>query len=111
MGNRRVMGWILVAVALLAWTDPATHAGPEGPAAQTAQPPPDPQPGPDSQPQDGVPKGTLTKAVFDKSTLYPGTVRDYWVYIPQQLDRIEARAGDGLPGRSPVRRPPSSSTI
>jgi gluconolactonase len=29
-------------------------------------------------------KGTVTKAVFQSSKLYPGTVRDYWVYVPAQ---------------------------
>lgn len=39
--------------------------------------------GPDSRPQTGVPKGALTRHVW-KSTIYPGTVRDYWVYVPAQ---------------------------
>ena len=33
-----------------------------------------------------VPKGTLTKYTFDQSKIFPGTVRDYWVYIPAQYD-------------------------
>jgi enterochelin esterase family protein len=40
--------------------------------------------GPDSQPQLGVPRGTLVGRRFSKSRLYPGTARDYWVYVPQQ---------------------------
>jgi len=36
-------------------------------------------------PQD-VPKGELTKYSFDKSKIFPGTVRDYWVYVPKQYD-------------------------
>lgn len=39
--------------------------------------------GPDSQRQPGVPKGTVTKHVW-RSTIFPGTVRDYWVYVPAQ---------------------------
>jgi enterochelin esterase family protein len=41
--------------------------------------------GPDSQPQDGVPKGTVEKFTFE-SKVFPGTVRDYWVYTPAQYD-------------------------
>jgi len=32
----------------------------------------------------GVPKGEILKFVFDNSKIFPGTVRDYWVYIPAQ---------------------------
>jgi gluconolactonase len=46
-------------------------------------------PGPDSEPQAGVPKGERIRGVFTAGTnsVYPGTVRDYTVYLPQQLDR------------------------
>jgi sugar lactone lactonase YvrE/enterochelin esterase-like enzyme len=40
--------------------------------------------GPDSMPQDGVPSGKVTKYTFDKSKIFPGTTRDYWVYVPAQ---------------------------
>ncbi|HET6572355.1 MAG TPA: alpha/beta hydrolase-fold protein [Fimbriiglobus sp.] len=40
--------------------------------------------GPDSQPQPGVPKGTVTKHTWNHSKIFPGTVRDYWVYVPAQ---------------------------
>ena len=43
------------------------------------------KPGPDSMPQDGVPKGTVTKHSW-KSQVFPGTERDYWVYVPAQYD-------------------------
>src|SRR5262245_26792105 len=42
------------------------------------------EPGPDSKPQAGVPKGEVLKFTFDKSKIFPGTTRDYWVYIPAQ---------------------------
>ncbi|MES2647767.1 MAG: SMP-30/gluconolactonase/LRE family protein [Bacteroidota bacterium] len=32
----------------------------------------------------GVPKGELLKFTFDKSAIFPGTTRDYWVYVPAQ---------------------------
>src|SRR5688500_7584876 len=43
--------------------------------------------GPDSQVREGVPKGAVTKHTFDKSKIFPGTTRDYWVYIPAQYDK------------------------
>jgi enterochelin esterase family protein len=52
------------------------------------KPSPDDQyvPGPDSKPQEGVPKGKVTKYSWNDSKVYPGTVRDYWVYVPAQYD-------------------------
>ena len=41
--------------------------------------------GPDSQVQAGVPKGEVTKYSWT-SQIFPGTVRDYWVYVPRQYD-------------------------
>ncbi len=34
----------------------------------------------------GVPKGEIAKYSFDRSRIFPGTVRDYWVYVPKQYD-------------------------
>jgi gluconolactonase len=42
------------------------------------------QPGPDSMPQPGVPKGQVLKFSFTESKIFPGTQRDYWVYVPAQ---------------------------
>lgn len=33
-----------------------------------------------------VPKGEVTKYTFDQSKIFPGTVRDYWIYVPRQYD-------------------------
>jgi enterochelin esterase-like enzyme len=44
------------------------------------------QPGPDSQPQEGVPQGVVTKFSWKSEKIYPGTERDYWVYVPRQYD-------------------------
>lgn len=38
----------------------------------------------DSKPQPGVPKGEVLKFSFESSKIFPGTYRDYWVYIPAQ---------------------------
>ncbi|OWK41757.1 putative gluconolactonase precursor-hypothetical secreted or membrane associated protein [Fimbriiglobus ruber] len=40
--------------------------------------------GPDSQVQDGTPKGVVTKSTWNDSTIFPGTTRDYWAYVPAQ---------------------------
>jgi enterochelin esterase family protein len=42
--------------------------------------------GPDSQPQPGVPEGTVTEAEWTTSKIYPGTTRKYWISIPKQYD-------------------------
>jgi len=39
--------------------------------------------GPDSQVQPGVPQGVVTKYTWT-STIYPGTTRDYFIYVPAQ---------------------------
>jgi len=41
--------------------------------------------GPDSQRHDGVPRGSVTQSSWT-SKIYPGTVRDYWLYVPAQYD-------------------------
>lgn len=42
--------------------------------------------GPDSQIQAGVPRGQLAQFRWQSTQIYPGTVRDYWLYVPQQYD-------------------------
>ncbi|HVK01852.1 MAG TPA: hypothetical protein VM490_00105, partial [Armatimonadaceae bacterium] len=54
-----------------------------GARAQQIQPGPY-APGPDSQAQPGVPKGEVLKFSFEDSKVFPGTYRDYWVYVPAQ---------------------------
>src|SRR5262245_42371302 len=41
--------------------------------------------GPDSQKQEGAPEGTVTKH-HHVSQIFPGTERDYWIYVPKQYD-------------------------
>jgi sugar lactone lactonase YvrE/enterochelin esterase-like enzyme len=43
-------------------------------------------PGADSQPHEGVPKGKVTQCSWAKSKVFPGTTRNYWVYLPAQYD-------------------------
>lgn len=47
-----------------------------------ADPPKNDQP--DRQPQAGVPQGKVTSGVFTESRIFPGTRRDYSVYVPAQ---------------------------
>lgn len=42
--------------------------------------------GADSQPQPDVPRGVLTQHRWTESRIYPGTARDYWLYVPAQYD-------------------------
>jgi enterochelin esterase-like enzyme len=44
--------------------------------------------GPDSEKQPDVPEGKVTQSKF-KSTIFPGTVRDWWIYVPAQYDPKE----------------------
>jgi enterochelin esterase family protein len=42
--------------------------------------------GPDSLPQDGVPKGDIKGPFTLPSEAYPGTQHTFWVYVPKQYD-------------------------
>jgi len=35
---------------------------------------------------DDAPRGEVTKYSFEQSKIFPGTFRDYWVYVPKQYD-------------------------
>jgi enterochelin esterase family protein len=89
---------IFLAAALSAFAQ-AQPAAPAAPAAPPAGPgrqgppmPPGPNPnsqyrlGPDSMPQDGVPKGEIRGPFHIQSNAYPGTQHTYWVYVPAQYD-------------------------
>ncbi|MBL8817024.1 MAG: SMP-30/gluconolactonase/LRE family protein [Planctomyces sp.] len=41
---------------------------------------------PDRVPQPGVPQGTITSGEFSSSSVYPGTTRQYSVYVPAQYE-------------------------
>ena len=40
----------------------------------------------DGQTSGDTPKGEVKKYSFDHSKIFPGTVRDYWIYVPKQYD-------------------------
>jgi enterochelin esterase-like enzyme len=44
--------------------------------------------GSDSERQKDVPEGKVTKHTWN-SSIFPGTVRDYWVYVPAQYDKTK----------------------
>ncbi len=77
-------------------TPPATPAQPGAQAprggGQPPPMPPGPNPnsqyrlGPDSLPQEGVPKGEIRGPYTLPSNAYPGTQHTYWVYVPAQYD-------------------------
>jgi len=49
--------------------------------------------GPDSLPREGVPRGRVEGPfVWDASAVYPGTLRNYWIYVPAQYDPEKAAA-------------------
>jgi enterochelin esterase family protein len=63
----------------------AVTAAPQPPAKGKTPAPKEEYPvHPDTQPQDGVPKGTLTKQAEWKSEVFKGTTRDWWIYVPAQ---------------------------
>jgi enterochelin esterase family protein len=75
--------------ALLACPHNFAQSPPAGnPAAAPQAPDPDGfyHPGPDSLPQDGVPKGEIRGPFTLPSKAYPGTQHTYWVYVPAQYD-------------------------
>lgn len=47
---------------------------------------------PDSQRQEGVPQGNVSAHQFNTSEVYPGTQRDYFIYVPAQYDETEPAA-------------------
>src|SRR4051794_618509 len=53
-----------------------------------------------------TPKPEVTKFTFDKSKIFPGTTRDYWIYVPKQYDPAKPACvmvfQDGLQYNAPV---------
>ncbi|WP_437223467.1 SMP-30/gluconolactonase/LRE family protein [Planctomicrobium sp. SH661] len=66
--RRLLAGFLILGLAGTAW---AQH-----PTELTA----------DSKPQADVPKGDVLGPFEWKSKIFPGTVRNYWLYVPQQYD-------------------------
>src|SRR5215469_2994195 len=94
---------LLSVVAATAFAQSPTHQPPSGQPVPHAPPqaarsgdqssmPPGPNPnsqyrlGPDSLPQEGVPRGEIRGSYTLPSKVYPGTQHTYWVYVPAQYD-------------------------
>ncbi len=49
--------------------------------------------GPDSQPRADVPQGKVTQMPpWENSKIFPGTTRDWWIYVPAQYDASKPTA-------------------
>lgn len=48
--------------------------------------------GPDSEKQPGVPEGKILQGKWVSEKIYPGTERDYWIYLPAQYDGSQPAA-------------------
>jgi len=81
MRSFSALEFVLALACAVGFSFPSVAQNQKGPS-------PDDQyvPGPDSKEQPGVPKGQITKHSWNESKIYPGTVRDYSVYVPQQYN-------------------------
>jgi len=56
--------------------------------------------------QKGVPKGEVMKFTFDQSNIFPGTWREYWVYVPAQYSPDKSACvyvnQDGIQWKAPT---------
>jgi enterochelin esterase-like enzyme len=80
-----------LAVPLRSFAQPAQGASAsplvaKSPASETPDPDAFYRLGPDSLPQDGVPKGEIRGPFTLPSNAYPGTQHTYWIYVPAQYD-------------------------
>jgi gluconolactonase len=61
---------------------------------------------PASVEQPGVPKGELMKFSFSSSKIFPGTTRDYWIYVPVQYSPDKPAClyvnQDGVQWKAPI---------
>ncbi len=76
--------WMLAAPVCAQDKPPADKPKPDTPEKKTYKL------GPDSLPQDGVPQGKLEGPFLFKSKVFEGTVRKYWVYVPEQYKADKA---------------------
>jgi enterochelin esterase-like enzyme len=89
---KRGLGVMWVTAAAVAWAQAPPAAPAQAAPVQAVQaqgPNPDMyyKLGPDSLPQDGVPKGEIKGPFTLPSKAYPGTQHTYFVYVPAQYDQ------------------------
>ena len=53
---------------------------------------------PDMEKKDGVPVGEIRRGTFANSAIFPGTTRDYAVYVPGSIRWQKASGPDGVSG-------------
>ncbi len=70
--NRFSFGILCLSIAILAMASPPPLIAQEYPLGR------------DSLKQEGVPTGKVTKHAWNESKIFPGTERDYWIYVPAQ---------------------------
>ena len=89
--NRLCLALLVMISSFLA----AAMRAEEKPAAPAAKPAGDP-----------VPKGDVTHYTFENSKIFPGTFRDYWVYVPKQYDPAKPACvhinQDGIQNNAPA---------
>ena len=78
-GNRGYANFRSLALAVLMAIAAAAFAQAPNPNSQYRL-------GPDSLPQDGVPRGEIRGPYTLPSKVYPGTQHTYWIYVPAQYD-------------------------
>lgn len=88
MSSRRALSTV-AAIPLIVIV-PGARAAAQAPSAAASRPAPSVDAlyhlGPDSEPQPGVPHGTVTPWEKLPSQAYPGTLHDFCVYVPAQYD-------------------------
>jgi len=59
----------------------------------------------DTPAEPSPPKGEVRKYTFEQSKIFPGTARDYWIYVPKQYDPARPAClyvnQDGIQYRAP----------
>ncbi len=56
--------------------------------------------GPDSLPEEGVPKGEIRGPFTLPSQAYPGTSHTYWIYVPAQYRSVRGGQPDDIQRRA-----------
>src|SRR6516225_8942788 len=83
-------GGVLAGAVMMAFAQVSQQKDSAKPGEKGAQPAPNPNSqyrlGPDSLPQEGVPKGEIKGPFTLPCSVYPGTQHTYWVYVPAQYD-------------------------
>lgn len=84
---KQVLSMLCLVLAVALQLSANAQQPPANAPRATPQRPPEEYPvHPDSLQKPGVPEGTIKQGKFNRSKIYPGTQRDYWVYVPKQYN-------------------------